>query len=128
MSEEILHKIKGVFNACKEFVILVSVEGEKFSLWNWETWHHSGASSPPLILLPVIWITAIWEGLDTNCISVILQHLQEGPERLHQLDSSTFAHFEPQVYSVPYHFMLWGERPLGIPWLPINSEAFTLQC
>ena len=68
MPREILHRIKGVFNACEQFVILVSVERDKFSLWSMETWHSSGASSLPLILLPVIWITAIRGGLGTNFI------------------------------------------------------------
>jgi hypothetical protein len=30
--EEILHRIKGVFNACEQFVILVSLKHDKFSL------------------------------------------------------------------------------------------------
>jgi hypothetical protein len=66
--EEILHRIKGVFNACEQFVILVFVEHDKFSLWSMKTWHHNGASSSPLICPPVLWIATIWGGLGRNFI------------------------------------------------------------
>ena len=76
---------------------------------------------PPLISLPVIWITAIKGGLGTNFIWVILQFLKEGSESLHQVDNSNFAHFDSRGYSIPNYFIVcdvsaleweFGEAPM----------------
>lgn len=84
--------VKGVFHAPLQFLIFVYIKGNMFPLGSTETWHPSGAPSL-VILLPVIWITAILGGLGTDFIC----HSCKRDQLASLCKQPDFTQFEPQV-------------------------------